>query len=280
MSVILQPQVAFPIVRQIANHTDSTVYYVRAVVRNASGDIIDTVNLASQGNQRYQTSWRVPADVSGQGAYISIVTSVYVDSGYASKSENYGDEETTYLIFDRVMPAMRGGGGGGLARRDVRDVIAEELDKRTPKPIKIPPTPKMRFDEVLKAVREATEAIKRVPTERTDLSGVLRQIVALGAKIDAKEVTPATDLSSLSDAISALAEKVTEMHTVQQYEADAIQSSISNGVSELAEKIDGLPGVIEKIVDEAELTIAPAVTSVTRKKKEEEPPFDVKKFTI
>ncbi len=52
MSVILQPQSSFPIVRQIANHLDSTVYYVRAVVRNADGDIIDTVNLASQGSQR------------------------------------------------------------------------------------------------------------------------------------------------------------------------------------------------------------------------------------
>lgn len=88
MSVILQPQSSFPIVRQIANHLDATVYYVRAVVRDADGTTIATVDLASKGSQRYQTRYRVPVDSSGQGAYISIITSVYTDAGYTTKSPN------------------------------------------------------------------------------------------------------------------------------------------------------------------------------------------------
>lgn len=270
MSVILQPQVAFPIVRQIANHTDSTTYYVRAVVRNAAGDTIDTVNLASQGSQRYQTSWRVPADTSGQGAYISIVTSVYTDSGYTTKSENYGDEETTYLIFDRVMPAMRGGGGGALAARDVRDIVREELAKLPkPEPVKIPEMPKMRFDEVLTAIREATGAIRAIPTDKVDLSGVLRSIEALEAKIDAKEVTPETDLQPVLDAVK-----------------DA-QKGIGEGFADLAtiyqsaerEMLTKVEKTIEGAMDSLELTIAPTVSSVAKKpKQEKEIPFDVTKF--
>lgn len=271
MSVILQPQVAFPIVRQIANHTDSTVYYVRAVVRNAAGDTIDTVNLASQGDQRYQTSWRVPADTSGQGAYISIVTSVYTDSGYTTKSENYGDEETTYLIFDRVMPAMRGGGGGSLSRRDIRDVIAEELDKRTPEPIKFPKQPEMRWSEVLTAIREATEAIRAIPTDKVDLSGVLRSIEALAAKIDAKEVTPETDLrpvlEAVKDAQKGIGEGFADLATIYQSAERDLQAKVEE--------------TIESAMDSMELTIAPTVSGVTKKpKQEEEIPFDVTKLAV
>ncbi len=159
MSVILQPLVDFGLSRQIANHLDTGTYYVQAKVYDVDGVLIDTVNLTDKGSQRFQTRWRVPADTSGQGKYVSVVTSVYTDSGYTSKSENYGDEETTYLIFDRVMPAMRGGGGGSLSRRDIRDVVAEELDKRTPEPIKFPKQPEMRWKKVQKPFRKPTEAI-------------------------------------------------------------------------------------------------------------------------
>lgn len=272
MSVILQPQVAFPLVRQIGNHTDSTVYYVRAIVRNAAGDTIDTVNLASQGDQRYQTSWKVPADTSGQGAYISVVTSVYTDSAYTTKSENYGDEETTYLIFDRVMPAMRGGGGGSLARRDVRDVIREELERLPkPEPVKMPEMPKMRFDEVLTAIRETTQAIRAVPTDKVDLSGVLRSIEALEVKIDAKEVTPETDLQPVLDAVKdaqkGIGEGFADLATIYQ-----------SAERELLEKVEA---TIEGAMENLELTIAPTVSSVAKKPKEaEEIPFDVSKLAI
>lgn len=272
MSVILQPQVAFPIVRQIANHTDSTVYYVRAVVRNAAGDVIDTVNLASQGDQRYQTSWRVPADTSGQGAYISIVTSVDIDSGYTTKSENYGDEETTYLIFDRVMPAMRGGGGGGLARRDVRDVIREELERLPkPEPVKMPEMPKMRFDEVLTAISRVKNDTETIPKERTDLAPVLKAMDALSAKIDAKEVTPETDLQpvleAVKDAQKGIGEGFADLATIYQ-----------SAERDLLAKVEE---TIESAMDSMELTIAPTVSGVTKKpKQEEEIPFDVTKLAV
>lgn len=254
MSVILQPASAFPLVRQIGNHTDATTYYVRAVIRNAAGDIIDTVNLASQGNQRYQTSWRVPADTSGQGAYISVVTSVYTDSGYTSKSENYGDEETTFLIFDRVMPAMRGGSGGGIDSRTLRRVISEELAKLpTPEKPERVELPEMRFDEALSAIGEATKAIRSLPQERTDLSGVLKALDALAAKIDAQK---------------SIGEGFADLATIYQ-------SAEREMLAKVEETIQGA-------MDSLELTIAPTVTSVAKKPKEEEEPvpFDLNKLAI
>lgn len=271
MSVILQPQTAFPLVRQIANHLDATTYYVRAVVRDAAGQTIDTVALASQGSQRYQTSWQVPADPSGQGRYISVVTSVYTDSGYTTKSDNYGDEETTYLIFDRVMPAMRGGGSGGIDSRTLRRVIAEELDKRAPEPIQFPKQPEMRWGEVLTAIREATEAIRAIPTDKVDLSGVLRSIEALAAKIDAKEVTPETDLTpvleAIKDAQKSIGEGFADLATIYQ-----------SAERDLLEKVGT---TIEGAMDSLELTIAPTVSNLQKKPKTAEPsPIDISQLAL
>lgn len=196
----------FTVVRQIANHTDATTYYVRAVIRNAYSDaILDTLDLTDKGSQRFKKDWRVPADPSGEGFYISIVTSVYTDSGYTTKSSDYGDEETTYLVVDRAKVigggGFQGGGGGSLARRDIRDIVSEELEKiipkitpKEPKEVKAPKPiemPKMRFEEVLKAIKDLPKPEK---CKETDLKPLMSAIADLKNDVDKKEVTPETDL--------------------------------------------------------------------------------------
>lgn len=207
--MILQPQVDYPIVRQIANHLDNATYYVQAVVRDADGTTLATVNLVDQGGQRFQRRYRVPADRSGQGTYISVVTSVYTDSGYTTKSSNYGDEETTYLIFDRVMPAMRGGGGGNLDAGTIRRIVGEELDKREKeeKEIEFPEIPEAKdysvsIANIQEMINSVKTAIEKIPTERTDLTHVLTGIQNLAVAIDEKEVTPETDLTPVLEEIS------------------------------------------------------------------------------
>ncbi len=111
--MLLNPQKSFTVVRQIANHIDTGTYYVRAVIRYAYTDVLITnLDLDLKGDQRYSKNWQVVADPSGQGTYISIVTSVYTDAGHTTKSENYGDEEILIRVFDDMSPAMKGGGGG------------------------------------------------------------------------------------------------------------------------------------------------------------------------
>lgn len=126
MNAVLQPQNYFTIVRQIPNWMDNGTNYVQAVIRNALTDvIIATVQLTDKGSQRFKFDWQVPADPSGQGFYISIVTSVYTDPGYTTKNANYGDDESTYLVQERVR--LNGLGGSGIDVFDVRRVITEEL---------------------------------------------------------------------------------------------------------------------------------------------------------
>lgn len=229
-SVTLQPQANFPIIRQIANHLDSTTYYVRAVVRNADGNIIDTVNLASQGSQRYQSRYRVPVDSSGQGAYISIITSVYTDSGYTTKSPNYGDEENTYLVFDRVLSG-RGGSGGSLDIGTIRRVVAEELEKAKPeeKPEEVeveepekPDTITPKLEKLATEIKSLQTAVNKIPTDTLDLSDIKQAMETIYTAINDKEVTPVTDLSPAVEAVDQLATDI--LQQVEGVRQDAIKA--------------------------------------------------------
>lgn len=137
----IKPQSNFPIVRGLPDHTDSGTYYVQAIIRNAKDDtLIDTVNLIDKGNRYFSKNWTTPADVSGEGFYISIVTSVYTDASYTTKADMYGDEFQTYLVAERPNNAqILGGGGGGsdISYKKIREIVTEivaEAFKGLPQP--------------------------------------------------------------------------------------------------------------------------------------------------
>lgn len=235
MSLVLQPQKAFTVVRQIANHLDETTYYVRAVIRNAYTDeLIETLDLTDRGAQRFSKNWQVPADPSGEGHYISIVTSVYTDSGYTTKSENYGDEENTYLVQDRS-GWSHGRGGGALGISDIRRVIREELDKlEKPEGVDYdrlkPASSKDRTDEILAAIR----ANKPEKAEKVDLTPLLQAIDGAKQAIEAKEVTPATDLSDLASRLESMASEsgtsAQELKGFLATQEEALTRAIQEGV--------------------------------------------------
>ncbi len=188
----LYTQHNFTVVRQIGNHTDVNTYYVQAVIRNAYTDeIIATLNLTSKGSQRFKKDWQVPADPSGEGFYISIITSVYTDSNYTTKSDDYADEENTYQVIDkpRIHNGTSAGGGGSLGRRDVRDIMSEELQKVLPQI-----TPK------------EVEPIE--PPEPTDYTDHFKQIMHAIANIEKPEAPEKVDFSPVLDAIASLAQSV------------------------------------------------------------------------
>ena len=205
--MIIQPQKNFPIVRQIGNHLDTGTYFVRAVIRDADGTILDTIDLVDKTGQRFQKQWHSVADGSGQGRYISIVTSVYTNSGYTTKSENYADEENTYLVFDRVSSTLRGGGGGGVDARTVRRIV-EDVVGKIPVPEKVdlgtipkPEKVELRWEEVLQGLKEIKIALDNVPTEIVSLSPVVSRLNDIAQMIETKEVTPETDLSPVLDVL-------------------------------------------------------------------------------
>lgn len=267
----LQPGNSFTVVRQIANHLDTDTNYVRAVIRNAYTDaIIDTLNLADKGSQRFKKDWQVPVDSSGQGFYVSIITSVYTDSGYTTKNANYGDEENTYLVQERVKPLMRG--GGGLDAYTVRRIVKEELDKLPqPEPVKIPKAPKyeMRWDEVLSAIQN----IKMPEQEKVDLAPVISGLKDAMQSIQEKEVTPETDLAPLQ---SKLEEEMTKLTQVFLTREDEITAKVVEGIkSEVLSQL-------QNIVKETTFSMAPTTMKMNAPaaKKEEPQPFNLEQLAL
>lgn len=273
MNLSLQPQASFTVVRQIPNWTDTDTNYVQAVIRDAYTDtIIATLQLTNKGSQRFSKNWQVPADPSGQGFFISIVTSVYTDSGYTTKNGNYGDDENTYLVQDRL--SARGGGGGGVDAFTVRRIIKEEIEAAKPEPVKIPEQkafPAMRWDDVLKAIDGVKEAIPPFPTiPESDHSPILGAIEALKAALPQEKPAPEpVDLSPILEALDSF-KRETDM-------PDKVRGYLEELVNMFEEKV-------QKAVDEGIKKTNFVTTFITHPtptpapKEQEAPPGDITKL--
>lgn len=199
----------FTVVRQIANHLDSTNYYVEAVIRNAFTDeIITKLDLENKGDQRYKKDWKVPVVSSGQSYYISIVTSVYTDAEHTSKSPDYGDEEMTLQVAPTDLATNTNGGGTTyvgetISTEDIKDLIRSEFEKQ--KPIEIPPQIETDLSGVLKAIKEVDNKIKPVIIPKVDLRPIKSALDALKSSIEAIKI-PELDISPIIKKIDEIDE--------------------------------------------------------------------------
>ena len=270
--MILQPQASFTVVRQIPNHLDTDTNYVKAVIRNAyTDDIIDTLQLTDKGSQRFKKDWQVPADPSGQGFYISIVTSVYTDSGYTTKNPNYGDDENTYLVQERVKPLMRG--GGSLDAYTVRRIVKEEIAHiPSPEPVKIPKPPvyQMRWDDVLAAIADVKGAIKPV-----NLVPLLSAISDIRQAVDDKEITPQTDLQPIADGIESATRSIIDTFTERE---DAIAEKVVETIR--AEVLSQLQNIVKDTNFTLTIPAASARMNPPSEKQPQPVPFDPKSLAL
>lgn len=271
----------FTIVRQISNHLDTDTNYVRAVIRNAYTDvIIDTLDLTDRTGQRFSKNWRVPGDPSGEGFYISIVTSVYSDSGYTTKNANYGDEENTYLVADRDN-ALRGGGTGGVDARTVRRIFQEEIAKiEKPEKVEIPEfpeIPEVKFDAVLSAIKDLKTTLKPVEPEKVDFKPLYDALQSILSAVREKEVTPVTDLTPV---LERLVEK-DDTDELTRQEIVELLSPLNDLIGvELPKKIGEMLGKTTFGISLMPTTQAGEKITPNESKREEQIPFDISKLSI
>jgi len=270
MSLILNPQKSFSVVRQIANHIDTTEYYVRAVIRYAYTDaLITNLDLDLKGDQRYSKNWQVVADPSGQGTYISIVTSVYTDAGHTTKSENYGDEENTYRVFDDMSPAMKG--GGGLDMRTTRRIMEESLEKmKFPEQEKIS-IPKQKeyddkFNELTRGLSDIKTLVASIPTENVNLSPLMTRLNELSQEVKTKPVTKETDLNPVLDSIREA-----------QDERDVNRSEMTGLIDILKQELtDTITEATPNAMKGASFSIPMNLNPPQKEQPQKEAPFNIK----
>lgn len=260
----LTPSQTFTIVRQIDNVNDATLYYIRAVVRNANTDaVLATINLASKGSQRYTAQYQIPADTSGQGTYISIITYVYDDSAYSVPDQNYATEEHTYLV---IQPPLSTFGNGGTTVVDY-DKIKKYIDN-----IKFPGIPsydghfkalQKYNDERFGEVREhVNKTIAKIPKPESYNDSEMRRHVSLLqdemrsmrfahekaiGEMSARHEQAISDLKAHHEQVSKLVSASVGKIADRPYAAEQERDKISGEYQKLHREHQSVLGVIKTI---------------------------------
>ncbi len=250
----ISPSDPYDIFYFIRNHTDSTTYYVQAVVYDIrTGAVLSTLPLTrSTTNTRlYTTTTQAPSDPSGYGRNIVAVATVYTDSGYTTKSTDYEEQEQYFLVKNSVSELFVG--GGGVDYRELRHIVAEELDTRLSTQLK-------PFDGVLGAIGAIQREVNRIPKEldtehilfalddlsrklpkETDLSSVIDRLKRIQATLDALPEPEKVDLTDLAQGFASLSEAI---HALDQRRAtdtgatlDMLRQEISHSVMEMEKRI-------------------------------------------
>ncbi len=200
----IEPRSYFTLFRGLENHLDNTTYYVQAVIRDGiTAVLLDTVKLVDNGNREFAQQWQAPADPNGTGRYITVTYSVYTDSGYTTKSENYGDKYEEHEIRHRP-DDVRMPSGADVDYNKIQKMIDASLANF--KPVKITEN-KVDLSPVLKAIADNKVTIE--PQEPVDFGPVtqafafirkdLTELLAR-AQFEKVDLTPITiDLQTIKE---------------------------------------------------------------------------------
>jgi hypothetical protein len=201
--------------------------------------------LTDNGNRRFTKAWRVPSDPTGEGRDILITYTVYTDSNYTTKADNYGEKFADYRI--EHMPKNLGGGGVDVDYKKIRAMVDEVVSTRLkglPTPEKVD-MPNMAFhiQPVLNAIAGLRNDIEAIELPETDFSGVEFRLDTLDKAVKAIKI-PKTDLAPVLDAISALQEAI-EPYTDQTSQdlsamLERIKAFFSQDMEEIKRQIAGV----------------------------------------
>jgi len=155
----INPDEILPIIRQLADPTDSNTYYVRAFIRKHKGSgesLIATVNLTDKTGQRFTYFYQTPGD--SDPYHLSVITKVYTDSGYTTLSPRYTMDAIDYLVSERWGLMYGHGGGVEVDYNKIQKMIRKEVGG-IPKPEK---PGKIDLREVLTAISQADDRVKNI----------------------------------------------------------------------------------------------------------------------
>lgn len=208
----LNPGENYLIVYQIPQLLDTTTYYVQAVVKDANGNILNTINLTDKGSQRFEGVWKVCQDRTMSGTWINITITTYEDTGYTTPSANYGASVTTYLVLDRTKLAWAFAGGVGAQTqvdyKEIQSIIKKEISKSI-EGIKFPKIPKPEKQE------------------KTDLSPIEKSINSLGDSLNEK-----LNNSDIERKIDSIPDEFKKYISVLLQRIEKIESSLKDNQKE------------------------------------------------
>jgi len=248
----ISPGESFDIFYFLRNHTDSTTYYVKAVVYDVrTGEVLLTQALtqSSTNTRLFISTVQSPPDPVGLGRNIVAVATVYIDGSFTTKSDAYEEQEQYFLIRS---PQNLYGGGGGLDYRDVREIVREELVKAIAT-IKYPEPQSVPYEALFGTIGALQREVNRIPKEAVDITDVLSAIKSVRSTIAAIPGPEEIDLSSIDAKLSDIVSRFDEVITVIEAEASADRAETDGAISKLG---SGLYTRLEKnLIPQVEATL-------------------------
>lgn len=241
----LSPQETFPIVRNLEDPSDVTLYYIKAEIRISGNDnLIATVKLDHIGSaQRYRKNWNV---LVPENTFIDIVTKVYTDSGYTTLSTNYGSQTDTYIVQTRWAPQFI----TAPSRIDYDQIKAMVTAAFEGIQIEAPdmgPHIEMAHNRLANKIRGMIQNIPFPPQELPDFSPVftmLDKIAQRLEKLPQKEFDPSgviNDTAAVKELMVGIADTLARNHgenmTAHKGAAEAIGGQIGAHVEKHVEKL-------------------------------------------
>lgn len=258
----IKPKEYLPIVRQLADPSDTTTYYVRAYVYKHRGEtesLLATLDLADQGTQRFTYHYEVPADAEGEGYYLSVITRVFTDSGYTTESPLYGRTEQTYLVAERWSMAFRGGGGADVDYKKVRRIVMEEIEK-----VSLPEPKEIDFEPVLTELRTISKEIGNIEIPKIKEADLKPVIMAVDkATREIKEKVGNIRIPELD--LSPVMKSMEQIKGRQAVSVKSLNEYIRKVKQVLADAIEKIRIKAEKM--ETQIKSAPVVTLLSKKEK-------------
>lgn len=244
----LRPNEQTGIVYLISDTTDNNTYYVQAIIRDTkTGSVLSTTNLTQDSNngRRFFATVQAPTDPSNQGRWVDITVTVYIDSGYSTKSPIYPETLNTYLVQERWSTVFGGNGGVDVNYEKIEKLL-KTFSKSIVGSIKIPKTkipdierivaqntkklsfmvralPTVQHIEDLKKSHSTLEkSISNLPN-LTHILQIVESIGTLGKGVDAH---PAKVIKSLTQELNVLKDEVLSSRDHHSKHSDKILSII------------------------------------------------------
>lgn len=194
----IEPQYTIPLIYQIVDPSDSTVYYVRAIVYDSlTRTVLATKNLVSQGNGLWSSTVTAPVDSTGLGRHIHVIIKVYTDSGYTTLSTDYNQQIDKYLV--KTQRVFGGTGSSGDVDYDkIKNIIKELLkpiieDDTTENKKEMALLNKINKDVAemctkmdLMDSKDAQDTTENEPPEPVDFSPIINEIRGIGNTLGQK----------------------------------------------------------------------------------------------
>ncbi|MFN3658165.1 MAG: hypothetical protein ACK4UO_12990 [Pseudolabrys sp.] len=252
----ISPAEAFDIFYFIRNHTDADTYFIRAKVYDVrTGELLDTLTLdqSSTNARLFLKTAIAPPDPTSYGRNIVAIATVYTDSAYTTKSENYEEQEQYYLI-KAASPV--GGGGGFFDWGALEERFSDMLDKKLaalPRPKALPDMP---FEALFGALGALQREVNRIPKDLLDIADLSASLGEIRASIAALPKPEKVNLSGLGSQLAGLLQEVKDARKETGRNISTLASEATRRDATLADKLmESVEAQLKELMDKQELTI-------------------------